>query len=181
MAEAKYIAVKYDLQIELVAKPQRGAFLVPLELADADYQYPFVRSPIADVVYHGVLYPAAWAHAKRERRQIDFKLFEPDPWLIALAYLMWQGIIQGLTWDVVKIAARLALDRMSTAGVAPPDLHKSSTKSSHTEIGFSHTSYATDGHKLYHLFVGLRRTYRAETKERRKAITESREPSPTRE
>ena len=97
-------------------------------------------------------------------KRIAFSIRPPDPWLIVLALVMWEGIIQGLTWDVVKVSVRTVLRNLQDLRLAPLQDNfaakinrKKITKS---QLKFSWTSY-TKGKKQYELFLGLKREYKS--------------------
>lgn len=121
------------------------------------------RNPLAYVIYTEVLYPAVEAQDKRKGVSgVTYKLVPPDPWLIALGMVMWEGIVQGLSWDVVKLLARKALSVMQAEGVAPDLSYEKNKNKKLTELGFCWTAYK-DGKKQYDMFVGLRRVHKAQT------------------
>jgi len=83
-----------------------------------------------------------------------------EPWLVAVAHVMWQGILQGMSWDAVKFAVKKALGRLRSSdrvlvegdrGVAPGGSHTS------TRIGFALTELETGKGRLRSLFIGLQR------------------------
>ena len=167
----KYIVINpKNFNLSLATKLPTEGFIVPLTLAHTFREL----SPLENVLYYEVLYHARHARDRRERISgVRYKLFEPDPWMIALAYIMWKGIVQGLTWDTVKILVVKALGKLRSFGVAPAgDSTKRKTESK-TEIGFSWTEYSRDGRKLYHVFVGLKRVFNKTSKKERHAITKS--------
>ena len=128
------------------------------------------RNPIAPDVYWQVLYPAVEARDKRRgRKGVAYSLVHPDPWLIALAMVMWEGIVQGLSWDTVKLSVRKALSVMQSEGVAPTETRETHTKkkAKRTELGFCWTEYK-NGKKQYDMFVGLRRVHKEQVKRSRR-------------
>ena len=112
----KYILLdRQTLTVKVKKKPSKKSFIIPTELDD------FHLSPIEEAIYYWVLYPAAHAEDRKkypddEKKGIhrEYQLFEPQPWLIAIGYLMWQGIVQGFTWDVVKLFVRQAINELSS-------------------------------------------------------------------
>lgn len=147
------------LEVRIQDEPSDHGFLVPTDLSD----HARVLAPIERMVSFGVLYRARYKDDSRSGvRSPRYRLPDPDPWLVALAYVMWQGILQGLAWEAVKMAAQRALEAMRTEELAPKPTHTTHNRTSRTELGFSWTSYAYDGRKLYHLFVGLRRVQRSQ-------------------
>jgi hypothetical protein len=95
-------------------------------------------------------------------------LQEPDPWFVALVALMWQGLVQGLTWDAIKASCLLALDKLRQKRLAPRDRAITTRKGSRTEVGFAYTKFAHDGRPLYELFLGVKRRFSKATEEERR-------------
>ena len=56
-----------------------------------------------------------------EREGIDElpSLLYPDAYLVALILMMWEGIVQGLTWEMVKPYVYRALHVLQERGLAP--------------------------------------------------------------
>ena len=156
---------------------------------------------ISNIVYHKVLYPSRYAEDRRRRlaskpyssnnvegftvtpKGVRYKLSYPDPWLIVLAYIAWEGVIQGLTWDVVKVAFHAALNKLRIHSLAPEaslekckkKTHKTSSKKHKkkkvkTAIGYSYEEYSTDGRKQRSIFFGLKRYYDSLSEAERKII-----------
>ena len=117
-----------------------------------------VSHPLSDIVYHDILYPAIEARDKRQGKKCTYSLVHPDPWLVGIAMVMREGIVQGIAWDTIKILVKKAYEVMATQGLAPRDVRTSRTKKSKTELGFVWTQYK-DGRKQYQMFLGLRRVY----------------------
>jgi hypothetical protein len=125
-------------------------------------------------VYFDVIYPLVEADDRKRGVKVKYSLHEPDPWLVALAAIMWQGLVQGFTWDVIKAACLSALDRLRPKRLAPPAqvTSKIQAKQSETEVGFSWTKFSEDGRPLYEFFLGVKRRFRkASEKERREIPT----------
>ncbi len=126
------------------------------------------RNPIASFIYWEVLYPAVEAKDRREGRTgVAYSLVPPDPWLVALGMVMWEGIVQGLSWDVVKLSVRKALSVMQSQGVAPDESYEKKGRK-RAELGFCWTAYK-DGKKQYDMFVGLRRFHNEQIKKVKKS------------
>lgn len=150
----KYLVVEKNLNLKIQLTSSRSNFSVPSKLTFP--RYPM--SPIEHTLYWDVLYP--FRHALDRKRgvgKIHYSLAKPDPWLVALAAIMWQGIIQGLAWDIVKLAVLSALKKLKKAKLAP---QYDSKKRSETSIGFTWVQYSSDGRQLYKLFLGLKRVYK---------------------
>jgi hypothetical protein len=151
-----------------------GGFCIPTELGVASRPL----SPLEHAVYHEVLYRGVYAEDQRHRIYARYKLVQPEPWMIALAYIIWEGLVQGLAWDAVKYSLAKAIDALRRRKLAPPKHAQTHplverAETSRTEIGFFWEEYANDGRKLRHMFVGLRRVYQRATIEQRQAISNS--------
>lgn len=145
-----------------------------------------IQPEIAKIVYYRAMYNSVRDKDKREGREnVHYKLVEPDPWLIALAIVMWKGIIQGFAWDVVKINVNMVLDRLRELRVAPPTMTPSTNEStrskSKTRLGFRWTKYADHGDKQREIFLGLERLHNRASQRGRNAITESASPDALKE
>ena len=164
-----FINVNYEnFSIRLEKIKLNSGFNIPVKPKAAFYNL----SPIEKIIYYEILYRSTYAAEKRAGRKIAYCLAEPDPWLIALGYLMWQGIVQGMTWGMVKPLLQNCLNVLRKAGVAPGKNYKKQVDSS-IEFGFSWTIYSNNEKKMYDMFVGLKREYNKMTEEQRKRITES--------
>ena len=129
------------------------------------YKLDLERNPVAASVYYGVLYRARYARDRRAGiRNVSYCLVHPDPWLVAIAMVMWEGIVQGLSWETVKLSVRKAMSVMQAAGVAPTESSKT-RKRGKTEVGFAWTGYL-NGKKQYDMFVGLRRVHDQQVEKR---------------
>jgi len=172
----RYIRIdKPSLKVEVVgrknAKDKKGVF-VPVK---ADSSGSALTDVLHNVVYFDVLYPLVEkAHRKREVH-VSHRLVEPDPWLVALAAIMWEGLVQGLTWDAIKMLLLAALGRLREKRIAPQRSSISKAKlqkrTSRTEVGFSWTKYSIDGRPLYQFFLGVKRRFRKSSAEERATLT----------
>jgi hypothetical protein len=172
----KYILIdRENLTLDLGEKSRKkSVFQIPLEIDRGHL------SPIQEEVYYGVLYPDAHAEHKKKHPdyekkgiRVAFSLVEPDPWLIALGYIMWQGIVQGLSWDIVKISIQKALDKLSSFGSAPTNFKIQNKTSKVRQVGFSWTKYGTDEKKQYEMFLGLKSSYENKSERKRNEIEKS--------
>lgn len=149
---------------------------IPLSRSFDDRTFPELFDLAWDLMMDDVI-------ARNEKRGIfvAYRFDVPDPWLLAMAYLMWQGLIQGLTWDATKLLVKGALRKLRAAGVAPALRPPPRDEESSFEIGFSWESYARDTDEQHKLFLGLRRAYRGMTPRKRAklaAIPRGPKPSP---
>ena len=143
-----------SLEVELAEEPRKGQISVPL--SDWANEAP-VAARLKWHILFGVLYPASQRRDKRlGRTGIKYRLLPPDPWLIVLGTVMWQGIVQGMSWDAVKYSVSAALRKLRAARLAPPATSRKSSQKSRTRIGFAWTEYARS-EKRKEMFVGLER------------------------
>ena len=151
--------------------PESG-FVVPVKLK-ALYRK---LSPFESMVYHDFLYPARYEEDKmkfpglKQKGMYDrYKLIEPPPWMIAIAYIMWESIIEGLVWDAVKPMVRSAMAKLSSFGVAP-----GITKAEKATLGnFPWEGYGTDERKQRDMFIGLKRIYKEMSEDQRRKVASS--------
>jgi hypothetical protein len=120
-----------------------------------------------------VLHPIVDARKRKRGVRVKYSLHEADPWLVALAGIMWEGLVQGLTWDVIKLSCLLALDKLREKRLAPPTavMTKSEGRRARTEIGFSWTKFGEDGRPLYEFFLGVKRRFQKASNEERAELT----------
>jgi hypothetical protein len=151
----KYIKFnKQTLSVKIISR--KG----PLDktLKAAPWNGDLVSHPLSRIVYFDILYPAIQARDKRQGIKRSYSLIHPDPWLVGIAMVMWEGIVQGMAWDAIKIFVKKAYEVMAANGIAPSGEPTSRAKKSKTELGFVWTQYK-DGRKQYQMFLGLRRVY----------------------
>ncbi|HXI72746.1 MAG TPA: hypothetical protein VNN22_20600 [Verrucomicrobiae bacterium] len=122
------------------------------------------RIPVSSAIYKDVIYAAQEAEDRGKGiKNVEYLLAPPDPWLVALGLVMWEGIVQGFAWDAVKGSVLAALGKLRQEGVAPvSDKHKVTRKDA-LELGFCWVKYADDK-KLEEVFIGLRKSHENETK-----------------
>ncbi len=113
-----------------------------------------------------VLYPWVWDQDAERGRFAAYMLAPPEPWMLALGAVIWEGIVQGASWDAVRAAASAALARLRAAGLAPSAKSGETTRTWKTrmavELGFSRTTTTADEELVGRLFFGLRMSYEAE-------------------
>jgi hypothetical protein len=155
-----------SLAVEIAAEPRKGQIAVPFnDFAD---EAP-VAARLKWHILFGVLYPAIERRDRQlGRTGIKYKLLPPDPWLVVLGTVMWQGIVQGMSWDAVKYSVSAALRKLRAARLAPQAGSRKSSQKSRTRIGFAWTEY-TRSEKRMEMFVGLERVYRAKHRARKRA------------
>ena len=150
---------KSTLSVEISQRKRRSAISIPL---DRDEPARPVAGELAHRVLFEVLYPAVYRSDRRNGKpHVLYSLFPPDPWLVVTATIMWEGILQGLSWDAVKVLCRSALAKLRQANQAPLTDKASSVSTGQMRVGFRWTEYAS-GRKQRELFVGLERCFRRE-------------------
>jgi len=172
----KYILIdKTTLSVTLGSGRSSSAFTVPTKFPDSR-----LLSPLESAVYYDILYRAVNAEDRRQGIEAAYWLVEPDPWLISIAYIMWEGIIQGMAWDAAKVLVQNALTILRSHDLAPSQplsiagrSSKEKNVESELELGFSWHEYANDGRKKYQMFIGLKRVYNKSTKAEKESISEA--------
>ncbi len=86
-------------------------------------------------------------HKEKTGEDVAYCLVPPDPWLLAIMYVMWDGVIQGVAWDGVKLLASNALNGLKSKKLAPGE-------KANEKRGFAFAAYA-DIASLFRVFVKL--------------------------
>jgi hypothetical protein len=148
-----------DLSISLVTKPPEGKLAIPMDRVTFRDERAFEYSELFGRVHFGTVY-SLHAETLPPDNRMHFKLFEPDPWMVSTAMIVWEGLLQGLAWDVVKAAARKALDVLREKGLAPAGqvTTKRKTKSGTLTVGFHYERYSEEK-GLERFLLGLRQSY----------------------
>jgi hypothetical protein len=169
----RYIRIDPEsLEVEIVASKNDRSIHVPVRRERSG-------SAFTDMLHYtvrfDVLYPMVETRDRKRGVHVKYSLHEADPWLVALAGIMWEGLVQGLTWDVIKLLCLSALDKLRRKRLAPPTevTTKREAKRVRTEIGFSWTQFSEDGRPLYEFFLGVKRRFQKATKEERAQLPRS--------
>jgi len=143
---------------------------IPVCQPDIANDNPFrSRIPISSMIYVGVFYASVEAADRRKGvTDVAYFLVPPDPWLVALGAVMWQGLVQGMTWDTMKLFVRTALKKLQRERVAPNSAKHQVTRQEMTELGFTWVAYVGEK-KQYEMFLGLRKIFRHQLKPAQKA------------
>ena len=114
-------------------------------------------------------YHLVYLRDRRVGRKARYCLAPTDPWEVACAALVWQGIVQGLSWDLVKVSLSAAWKVLRHA---PPETLRNPRNShiSETELGVRIERFGRDGRAQYRLFAGLRRISRTISGVEREAV-----------
>ena len=156
------------LLINVVSAPVKSNYNIPVELPSIFRKL----SPLEALLYFEIFYRAQQAKDRRRGLKVAHKLVEPDPMIIAIAYIMWEGIIQGLAWDVVK---SLVLKNIASLKELIPITTsiKKKKSSSQLEIGVWFAKYTANEKKLYDMFIGLKRTTKKLDEKSKAAISKT--------
>jgi hypothetical protein len=161
MKQPGYILIDRDaLTIKLGARQSSKHFVIPTAKSQIPHSIHSIREQLIDRVLNPTAH-RAWKETHpdlvKKGVTVAFCVAPPDPWHIAIGYLMWQGIVQGLAWDVVKLSIGNAIETLVSHNLAPA-LAKTS-KRRKTLIGFSYAEYASNGEKQREMFLGLKTGY----------------------
>jgi hypothetical protein len=103
------------LRLEVTSSHEADAICVPLQADPDDEMLVTLGGRITEYVS----YPWASDEDDDAGRKALYQLGPPDPWMLALGALVWEGILQGAAWDAMKVAASSALTRLRALNVAP--------------------------------------------------------------
>jgi hypothetical protein len=147
-----------DLLVSIVATPPRAKLAVPMDRvrhADERADYQGIFAP----VYFGTIY-TLHAETQPPDDRKKYSLIAPDPWMLAVAAVVWEGLLQGLSWDLVKAAAISVLGTLRQQRLAPRTevATKRQSKSGTVSVGFHYERYS-EGEGLERFLLGLRHTY----------------------
>lgn len=142
------------LTVRVSGRPARRGRNIPLHVT----RVTSYGDPMEQLLLDSVVEPVVKERQGTLGKQIKYCLAPVDPWLLALAAIAWEGVVQGLAWDTVKHAMAAALAAMRDAGVAPEPAHRSGINSK-VAVGFSWTEFSTPG-KQKEIFLGLKASYR---------------------
>jgi hypothetical protein len=153
------------LKVDLVSKkPIRGVFIHTKQ----EVRGSSLRNPLKRLIYFNVLYPLVEERDRKKGLNIKYCLHEPDPWLQTLGALMLEGIIGGVSWEIIKAACLAALQKLQKENLAPGC---SKDKKSKTTLEFSWTQFSKDGRPLHNFFLGVKREVDSLSKTEQRAIT----------
>lgn len=158
----KYIKIDpKKLDLEIVPEKPNDGFVVPARLS-----YQRSLSPIEKTIYLEVLYRVRYERDRRNGiKNVAYKLFYPDAWLVSISYIILEGIVQGLAWDSLKFIVKRALKKLQENNLAPKKQSNSRKVKSKTktkavvETQYHYVEYATNGRKLYSIYRHLKRVY----------------------
>jgi len=159
------------LELSFSDREPEKDFLIPTHKS----KYDVLERGFHGLVYFNVLYPYVKEEDEAKGKQnIAYSLVEPDPWLVTIAAIMWQGLIQGLTWDIIKLAVLKGLDFLKMKKLATVTDKKITNikqdTESRLEVGFSWTKFNQDGEPLQKFFLGIQREFKKKRNEERESI-----------
>jgi len=157
------------LELSLVEEIPEQSFVIPTQASKRHVDEPAFHH----LVYFNVLYPYVEnLHGSSDKPKVRYKLIYPEPWLMGVAALIWEGLIQGLTWDVIKGVVLQGIDRLRSEGLAPKSVLKKSSTEKETKftMGVSWTEFSEDGQPLKELFCGIKREFDKRTEQERQKI-----------
>ena len=172
----KYIVIdEKNLGLSISDSEPKSGFLIPITSSRIDV----LERNFFGMIYFSVIYPYVYDEdrAKGISTPKAYCLVEPDPWLIALAGIMWQGLIQGFTWDMIKTSALKGIEFLRSKYLLakepyPRDGWKKSLekKKAGLEIGIAWTQFSEDGEPLHKLFLGIKREFNKKSVKERESI-----------
>lgn len=172
----RYICIDKN-KFDVALSEDKNLFDYAINIDDvANY---FEKYSLHKIVYSDVLYTLVQEKDKKESVEGRlYSLLKPDPWLIAIAYVMWEGLIQGMTWDVIKFLVLNTLKKLRLFGLAPNLTEEiqeldcdSNYRKSRKEVGFSWTEYSEGGEPLREFFLGVKSVYEKKSVRERKKIS----------
>ncbi|HBC45505.1 MAG TPA: hypothetical protein DEO84_08350 [candidate division Zixibacteria bacterium] len=175
----KYIHInlrKFEIDIgSRPIDPQLGFFSIKTEGENPDYFYQHLSNKILIEIFYAQLHEYqrqsySLLPPKAPKLKVAYKLSPPDPWLVSIASIIWQGIIQGLAWDLVKNSAINALSVLRKEKLVPKRWNYKKVMKSR-KIGFVYEKY-TDEEMLYNYFIGLKTSYEKEIRFSKNSLQE---------
>jgi hypothetical protein len=114
-----------------------------------------MSSPMWELIYFNFMYGAVHAkNKKKDGAKVSYYLLPPPVWLVGIGTLIWQGLLRGASWEVVKIAIEKGLDKLREKGLAPDG------KTGETYLDAGWIKYSSSGKKQYEMYVSLKKAYK---------------------
>ena len=138
-----------------------------------DYHYQYLSNKIL----LEILYPERFELDKQlslatskttKTPKVAHKLMPPPPWLVAVCSIMWQGVIQGLTWDLIKHSVLSSLSKLKKENLVPLRYNYKKVYKS-KKIGFIYEKHS-DEKILESYFIGLKSSYKEEVNTSRNSL-----------
>ena len=169
--------LKIDLEhFDLQVVKRRPSFGIVIPIQQSEYRF---LTPLEKIIYFEILYRARYAEDRRKNIKKAYRLFYPDAWLVAIGYIMWEGIVQGLAWDSLKLIVKSVLEKLGREKLSPSSSFSAKKDKLKTrkriaiEFGYKYVEYGIDGRKRYQMFIGLRRVYSHMSENERSRVLKS--------
>lgn len=175
----KYINVDLrNLKIDIAVypiEPKFQLFSIKTEGDNPDYLYQYLSNKILSEIF----YPQLYEYQRQSRSLLPkgaaigktaYKISPPEPWLVSISALIWQGVIQGLTWDLLKYSVLSALSTLRKSKLVPPRWNYKKVFKSR-KIGFVYEKIS-DEKLLYSYFLGFKSSYTKEINFTKKTLQE---------
>lgn len=135
-----YIVVHPDLTVSINPEMADNGISVPTNrkgskgpLSEGQVHINGVRVLFgSEQLRHSIGDVAANESFKKRGKGAVPSVYPPDPWLLALIWLMWEGVVQGATWDIIKASLSSAISTLQQNRLAPSEL----TASTQDEFSF---------------------------------------------
>ena len=121
--------------------------------SDSMYNY------ISDKIYFDIMYPDVRRRDKAKGLNIKHKLAPPSPFEVSLGIIIWQGTIQGFSWDIIKLAVKSAIKSLKEAPLLPA--REKSKYSKNKDLVLVLDKYSK-GKRQFHLYLGIKNSLKKE-------------------
>jgi hypothetical protein len=144
-----YVNVDSDTLEVTLSKTRGSGLAIPVH--EAGKMWEAIRSHF--------MYPTQFAAARQKSEPYMHALLMEAPlWLTTIGGIMWEGVIQNASWEIVKFAVASALTKLAIVGLAPtPEMQKSKE----TSVRAGWREYSQPGRKQYEMFLSIKRTVKA--------------------
>lgn len=172
MDQQQYICIdrnSLDVRILTRRSPKNACIRLGKQEASSTSLHLENENTLQGIVYRKVLYPYAYRKSGDDPKKVSYSLVPPDDWLVALAYIAFQGIVQGWAWDITKHYMLRGLNQMQVLGVAPNAKTKRKSKARESRMGFVWSTFTEEG-ELHELFVGLQKAHKKLPSDKQKEV-----------
>jgi hypothetical protein len=99
--EPRYLTINPQTKApKLTSRKAPGRFCIPLNIGPAD------MSQIHEVIYYEVMYHRYYKRRPAEGSRKAAMFVLPNAWTTGIGLVIFQGIVQGLAWDTIKVAVK---------------------------------------------------------------------------
>lgn len=171
MSDKRYICIDSNtLEVRLLTRRSSKNVCFPLHQdVNPTSLHLENQDTLQGIVYREVLYPYQYRLTGDDPKKVAYSLIPRDSWLVALAYIAFEGIIQGWAWDAAKAYMKQGLAQMQALGVAPKTKREGKPTSRKFRTGFVWSSFSGDD-ELHELFVGLQQVHSKLPSEQQKIV-----------